>query len=145
MPSAATPTADSRRGSRWPVPGWGPLAALLAGAGVLHWVLPGPFESLVPRQFGDPTPWVLVSGVAEVACAVGLAVTRTRAAAGLATAALFVAVFPGNVQMAVTALRSDSASTLYQAGTLARLPLQVPLVAWAWSVRRRAASARTGA
>lgn len=124
---------------RWWPPGWAPLAALVAGAGVAHWVLPGAFESLVPHQLGDPTPWVLGSGALEIACAAGLAAPRTRAAAALASAALFVAVFPGNVQMAVTALRSEHASAWYQAGTLARLPLQVPLVAWAWSIRRRAA------
>jgi len=83
---------------------------------------------------------VYASGVAEIACAAGLALTRTRSRSALATALLFVAVFPANVQMAVSALRSDTASSLTQAITLARLPLQVPLVLWALSVRRRATS-----
>jgi uncharacterized membrane protein len=124
--------------SRWSAPGWPALAALLFAAGVLHGVAPGPFESIVPRWLGDPTPWVLGSGAAEVACAVGLAVPRTRPTAAAATAALLVLVFPANVQMAVTALRSDTASTAYQLGALARLPVQLPLIAWAVSIRRRA-------
>lgn len=120
------------------VPGWTPLSVLLAAAGALHFVRPGPYASIMPSALGDPLPWVYASGVAEIACAVGLTRTRTRRGAALATALLFVAVFPANVQMAVSALRSDTASSLTQAITLARLPLQVPLVLWALSVRRRA-------
>ncbi|GAB3676210.1 DoxX family protein [Angustibacter aerolatus] len=119
------------------VPGWRPLAGVLASSGVLHLVRPGPFASIVPRWLGDPVPWVHGSGVAEIACAVGLALPRTRRVAALSTAALFVAVFPANVQMAVTALRSERASTAFQVVALARLPLQVPLVLWALRVRRR--------
>ncbi len=119
------------------VPAFAPLSLLLAAAGVLHLLEPDPFASIVPSQLGDPVPWVYASGVAEIACAAGLAAARTRRFAGLATAALFVAVFPANVQMAVTAVRTD-ASTLTQVITLARLPLQVPLVLWALAVRRRA-------
>jgi uncharacterized membrane protein len=52
---------------------------------------------------------------------------------------LFVGVFPANVQMAVSALKSERASTTTQVLTVARLPLQVPLVLWALTVRRRAA------
>jgi uncharacterized membrane protein len=118
---------------------WPPLAALLGGSGVLHLLRPAPFAAIVPRPLGNPLPWVYVSGVAELACAAGLAATRTRRDAALATAALLVAVYPANVQMALTAVRSPRASGTYRAATLARLPLQLPLVLWALSVRRRAA------
>jgi uncharacterized membrane protein len=117
-------------------PSWRPLAVLLAAAGVTHVVAPQIFEPLVPRRLGPPRPWVLGSGVAEVACAAGLLHPRTRPLAARATAALFVGVFPGNVQMAVTALRSQKAGPVYRAVALARLPLQVPLVRWAVRVGR---------
>ena len=123
-------------------PSWRPLAVLLAAAGVTHALAPKVYDPLVPRWLGAPRPWVLGSGAAEVACAAGLALPRTRRAAALATAALFVLVFPGNVQMAVTAVRSPRASTGYRAVALARLPLQVPLVRWA--LRVAAASRRAG-
>ncbi len=128
-----------------PHPGWKPLVALLAAAGVLHLVRPQVFVSLIPGRLGPPLPWVYVSGVAELACAGGLAYPRTRRATALATALLFVGVFPGNVQMAVSALRSDRASGLYQALTVARLPLQVPLVLWALAIRRAQRSPSGGA
>ncbi|HWH27995.1 MAG TPA: hypothetical protein VNU26_03360, partial [Mycobacteriales bacterium] len=58
------------------------------------------------------------------------AVPRTRRAGATAAAALLVAVFPGNVYMAVEP--GDVPRWL----ALARLPLQVPLVLWALQVRR---------
>ena len=114
---------------------WSPylLAALLTTTGTLHFVVPRTFTALVPPQLPEPRALVYLSGAAELACAAGLVVPRTRRLAGWATAALFVAVFPGNVQMALDA--SDR-SELYRAATYARLPVQVPLVAWAVQVAR---------
>lgn len=120
------------------LPAWVPLSLLLAGGGALHFAKPAPYASIVPRQLGDPYPWVYLSGLAEIACAAGLLNPRHRPLAALATAVLFVAVFPANVQMAVSALRSDTAGPAAQVVTLARLPLQVPLVLWALGVRRAA-------
>jgi len=106
-------------------------------AGVVHLVRPDVFTGLVPRWLGAPEPWVYGSGAAELACAAGLVVPRSRRLAGWATAALFVVVFPGNVTMAARALESDRAGTVYTVASLARLPLQVPLVWWAVKVARR--------
>ncbi|RHA44113.1 DoxX family protein [Cellulomonas rhizosphaerae] len=114
------------------------LAALLATSGTIHLVKPGVFRPLIPRSLGDPDPWVLGSGVAELACAGALAVPATRQVGGLASAALLVGVFPGNVTMAVRS-RPDARSWAGKpAVAWARLPLQVPLVAWALAVARRA-------
>jgi uncharacterized membrane protein len=108
------------------------LAALLGGSGVLHLWRPRVYRGLIPRALGDPGPWVLGSGVAELACAAALAVPATRRTGGLASAALLVGVFPGNITMAVRSRgRTGRAAVAW-----ARLPLQVPLVAWAWSVAR---------
>ncbi|MEO7979720.1 MAG: hypothetical protein ABI807_02280, partial [Sporichthyaceae bacterium] len=79
------------------------LAGLLTTTGTLHFVVPRTFASIVPPQLPEPMVLVYLSGAAELACAAGLAVSRTRRVAGWATAALFVAVFPGNVQMALDA------------------------------------------
>jgi len=117
------------------VPGWRPLAALLAAAGVSHFTAPRIYEQIVPPLLGDPRPWVRWSGIAELACAAGLVVPRTRRPAALTSAALFVAVYPANVQQAVDAYRTD-ASPGVRVATLARLPMQLPLVLWALRVHR---------
>jgi uncharacterized membrane protein len=108
------------------------LAGLLATTGTLHFVAPRAFDRLIPAFLPAPRAWTLGSGVAELACAAGLALPRTRRHAATATALLLVAVFPGNVEMAVHP--GDVPRWI----ALARLPLQVPLVLWALSVRRRA-------
>jgi uncharacterized membrane protein len=114
------------------------LAGLLTVTGTLHFVTPRPFAQIVPDALPEPYALVYASGVAELVCAAGLAVPRTRRVAGWATALLFVAVFPGNVQMALDA---EGESDAYRWATYARLPLQVPLVLWAVSAAR---STRTG-
>ena len=114
------------------------LAAVLGTAGVLHLRRPAIFASLIPRTLGDPQPWVLASGVAELACAAALVPPATRRAGGLASAALLVGVFPGNVTMAVRSHRGARHWSRNPVVAWARLPLQVPLVAWALAVSRRA-------
>lgn len=103
------------------------LSALLAVTGVLHFIAPSGFESIVPRALGSPTFWVRVSGAAELGCAGLLAAPATRRAGGWATAALFVAVFPANVTMALQSLEGRGSVVV----AFGRLPLQVPLVLWA--------------
>ena len=114
------------------------LAALLGTSGVLHLRRPGIFRPLIPRTLGDPDPWVLGSGVAELACAAALVAPPTRRFGGWASAALLVGVFPGNVTMAVRSRPDARGWAGKPAVAWARLPLQVPLVAWAVSVARRA-------
>ena len=107
------------------------LAAVLTTTGVLHFAVPKPYDGLIPDWLpGSARSWVLGSGVAELACAAGLYLPRTRRNAATATALLFVAVFPGNIEMAVHP--GDTPRWL----ALARLPLQVPLLLWALQVRR---------
>ncbi len=109
------------------------LAGVLAGAGVLHLVAPRPFASIVPPALGDPLPWVHASGVAELACAAGLVPRGARPYAGWATAALLLGVWPANWQMALAA---RDRSLPYRTLAWVRVPLQVPLVAWAVRVAR---------
>ena len=113
------------------------LAALLGTSGVLHLRRPGIFRPLIPRSLGNPDPWVLGSGVAEIACAAALTVPTTRRLGGLASAALLVGVFPGNVTMAVRSRPDARGWAGRPVVAWARLPLQVPLVAWAVAVARQ--------
>jgi len=109
------------------------LAALFLVSGTTHLVKPEVFEPLIPRALTTPRGLVHASGVAELVCGMGLLNPRTRRVAGWASAALLLAVFPGNVQMSVNhgrraARRQDATSRATFAATLARLPVQVPLI-----------------
>lgn len=110
------------------------LSALLTTTAALHFRTPETFDALIPAVLpGGARFWTLASGVAELAVAALVAFPRTRAAGAAAAAALFVAVFPGNIKMAID--WSDR-SVLEQLLAYGRLPLQVPLVLWALHVRR---------
>jgi uncharacterized membrane protein len=110
------------------------LAAVLLTTGTWHFASPHGFESIVPGFLGSPAFWVRLSGVGELACAIGLLIPRTRRAAGWVTAALFVVVFPANIDMAVHAAQGHGSRFI----AYARLPLQVPLVLWALYIARGA-------
>lgn len=115
---------------------WAPLglAAIFAGSGVLHLMRPDIFLPLVPRGLPGPDLLVAASGVAELICAAAL-VTR-RPWAGPVSAALLVAVFPGNVQFALDQAASATADPRLLAAAWLRLPLQIPLI-WAALQARR--------
>jgi uncharacterized membrane protein len=113
------------------------LAALLAGAGATHFVVPKFYDAMIPEILpGTPRMWTYGSAVAELATATAVLAPPTRRAGGLAAASLFAAVLPANVKTAIDARRSDSPA--YRLGTILRLPVQLPLIAWALKVRSRA-------
>ena len=119
------------------------LAGLLTFAGALHFTSPRPYERIMPAVFPDDShrPLVYASGAAELGCAALLAVRRTRRLGGWLTAALLVAVFPANVKMA---LDGGIAGAGFPLGSPVvawlRLPLQLPLIAWAVGIARGARS-----
>jgi uncharacterized membrane protein len=107
------------------------LIGLLGVSGALHLVKPKPYERIVPPQLGDARRIVLVSGVVELGCAALLVVPATRRRGALASAAVFVGVFPANLYAVAT-----MPNKLLKAGAIARLPLQVPMITAALKVAR---------
>jgi uncharacterized membrane protein len=112
------------------------MAALLIGMGITHFLAPKPFDTVVPVELpGSQRLYTHASGAAEVATGALLLTSRTRRFGALLAAALFVAVFPANVNM--VRLWWDKPWPL-RLVAIARLPLQIPLVTAALRVRRNA-------
>ena len=110
------------------------LAAFVGAAGVTHFVAPRFYDDIVPERLPGPARlWTYASGVAELGCAAAVAIPRTRRLGALATAGLFAAVFPANVKMARD--WRDRPAGL-KAVAYGRLPLQLPLIAWALKAAR---------
>ena len=103
------------------------LAALFALSGLVHLVRPSAYAALIPPFLPAPGAIIAISGVAELVCAVGL--FRRAQWAGPASAALLLAVFPGNVWYAV-APPADLRPAWVEVAAWLRLPLQLPLI-WA--------------
>lgn len=109
-----------------------PMAAFYVYAGVMHFVKPKPFLSIVPPYLPAHGLLVALSGVAEIAVGIGLLIPATRVWAAWGLIALLIAVFPANVYMAYGE-KFGAISPWIRWG---RLPLQVVLIWWAFQYTR---------
>lgn len=116
------------------------IMLLLTGAG--HFIVPGPVDQLVPPFLpGDPRFWTYLSGVAEIVVALMLLAPLDKKIAGksirlwgaYSAFALFMAVFPANINMAIQWSSRDMPEPLF---AYARLPLQFGLFYWAWMLAK---------
>ena len=122
------------------------LAAFIGYAGVGHFRDTESFLAQVPPFLPAPEWIVWISGVVEISFAILLLVAGKRVPqVGIALAAFFVIIFPGNISQALTqtsafGLETDSARYI-------RLLFQPVLVAWAlwctngWRERKAVISA----
>lgn len=121
--------------SRWRAGARLLLAVAMVAIGVMHFVDPAPFVKIVPSALPWPLALVWLSGVFEILGGVGLLIARSRRVAGYGLIALYVAVFPANINMAINQIQiGDEPLPLW--AMWARLPLQLLLIAWAWWVSR---------
>jgi uncharacterized membrane protein len=130
MPAITTPEpARPSKESHWRVALRGLAAAGFVIAGVLHFVYPAKYQSIIPPGFPSPTALVAISGVAEIAGGLGLLIPPLRRAAQWGLIALLLAVFPANVYMAI---HPERIPDLHVSHWLlwARLPLQGVLMLW---------------
>ena len=111
------------------------LSLAMVAVGSLHFLRPQGFVQIVPAWLPAPLALVYLSGAFEILGGLGLLLARTRRAASLGLVALYVAVFPANVNMAVNHIQLGEAH-LPPAALWARLPLQAVLIALALWVGR---------
>ena len=86
---------------------------------------------MVPKVFPRPRLIIALTGICEIAGAIGLVIPATRPYAGIALALLLVAMFPANIKAALqhVILRGKPATALWL-----RVPMQlvfIGLALWA--------------
>jgi uncharacterized membrane protein len=115
------------------------LTVAMVSVGVLHFVQPEGFVAIVPEVLPAKLALVYISGVAEIAGGLGLILPATRRLAAWGLIALYVAVFPANINMAVNQLPlGDQVLEPWQ--LWARLPFQLLFIGLAyWMTRPDAA------
>jgi len=111
------------------------LAAAMVLSGVMHFTSSRTYEQMMPRWLPAHHALVLISGFCEVAGGVGLLIPATQMIAAWGLIALFVAIFPANVNMAVNHLPLGGKPVPGWALWL-RLPLQLVFIGWAWLFTR---------
>ena len=120
------------------------LAALMVGSGVTHFTRPGYFRGLVPSWLPAPSAVVAVSGLADVAAGVLVAVPATRRTGARVTAALITTYLPAHLEP-LRHRRTVQRAFDRPAGVAARVAVNLGYVAWAAAVARRATGRpRTG-
>jgi uncharacterized membrane protein len=115
------------------------LALLFLAAGALHFLIPRVYVAIMPPYLPAHLALVYISGFFEMLGGAGLLApsdfhgfaARKCAAWGLVV--LLVAVLPANVQMVIDHARFASIPLW---ALWLRLPLQLPLIWWAWRYTR---------
>lgn len=107
------------------------LSVSIIVVGTIHFLTPIPFVRIVPPQLPNPLALVYISGFFEILGGIGLLIPVVSVAAAWGLIALFLAVFPANINMAVNQIAIEGIPhqpILYWV----RLPFQAVLIAWAY-------------
>jgi uncharacterized membrane protein len=123
------------------------LAGIMLMMGTLHFTHGETFASVMPDYLPWHLPLVYLSGVIEAGLGIALLIEPTRPLAAWGLIALFVAVFPANVHMALhpdleIAGLPESWPHPPAAALWLRLPLQIALIWWAAQYRKPAQTGR---
>ncbi len=109
------------------------LAAFFVAAGSNHFVNPDFYLGVMPPYLPAHRELVYLSGFFEILGGLAVLVPGVRVLAGWGLTLLLLAVYPANLHMA---LHPELFPDLAALGLYVRLPLQIPLVAWAyWATR----------
>jgi uncharacterized membrane protein len=109
----------------------GVLAVAIIIVGITHFATPIPYVRIVPPQLPHPLALVYISGFFEILGGIGLLIPWVSVVAAWGLIALFIAVFPANINMAVNQIAIEGVPHI-PALYWARLPFQAVLIAWAW-------------
>ena len=111
------------------------MGALYLFTGTLHFVHTATYLAIMPPYLPAHRTLVLVSGAAEIAGGLGVLVPHRpiQRAAAWGLVALLIAVMPANIYMVTDHARFPGIPLW---AVWARLPLQLPLLYWAWLYTR---------
>ena len=116
------------------------MGYILLGAGVGHFIFPSGLDSIVPDVLpGDPRIYTYLSGVAEIAIGLALLAPLSKSVLGkpvklwgaYGAFALFLAVYPANINMAIQWSDRPMPEPLF---AYARLPFQFYFLYAAWQI-----------
>jgi len=113
----------------------GILAVCMVVAGILHFAQSEPFIRIVPDFLPAPAALVYISGVVEILLGIGLLIPATQQLSAWGLVALFIAVYPANLNMAFNHIHINGVPDGWWFQAI-RLPFQFVLIAWAYWLTR---------
>lgn len=109
------------------------LSLFFVLAGANHFLNPDFYVEMMPPYLPAHLELVYLSGLLESLGGAAVLAPTVRARSGWALVALLIAVFPANLHMA---LNPELFPDMSSAALYLRLPLQIPLIGWAyWATR----------
>jgi len=111
------------------------LALLFLASGILHFFIPLAYLRIMPPALPHPLLLIQLSGAAEILGAIAILIPALRRYAAWGLVALLIAVWPANIYMAAAHLSLPGIMGQSWAQWL-RVPLQIPLIYWAWLYTR---------
>jgi uncharacterized membrane protein len=123
------------------------LAAMFVFTGATHFAATESMLQMLPDGLPMRLEAVYLSGLAQFAGAVGLLIPGLRRAAGLGLAAMLIAVFPANINVALNNLQIELLPTdpFMQWARLLVQPVLIVLVIWASAPERRSSAVQVAA
>ncbi len=123
--------------SSWRGAGRGALVIMFLFTGTSHFTsMKYDFAAMIPPPLPNDLWAIYLSGVFEIAGAIGLLIPRTRRLAGICLVLLLAALFPANVYAALSEipLRGEAATPLWL-----RTPMQLLYIGMVWwtSIKER--------
>ena len=116
--------------SSWRVAGRGALVIMFLFTGTSHFTnMKYDLAAMIPAPLPNDLWVIYLTGLFEIAGAVGLLIPRTRKLAGICLVLLLVALFPANVYAALNdiPLRGEAATPLW-----IRTPMQLLYIGMLW-------------
>lgn len=105
------------------------LAVFFFIAGLNHFLNPHPYLAMMPKWLPYPEAMNIISGLAEMAGAIGVLIPHLQRLTGWCLVALLVAIFPANINVALNGWPGVSIPVW---ALWARLPLQFALLYWVY-------------
>jgi uncharacterized membrane protein len=109
------------------------MGSLYVVAGIGHFVATRTYMRIMPDYLPAHRELVLISGVAEIAGGLGVLIPATRRPAAWGLVLFLVVVMPANIWMVQHPERFPGIPLW---AVWLRLPLQLPLIWWAWRYTR---------
>jgi uncharacterized membrane protein len=108
------------------------LAIFYLIAGIAHLKSPATFLAIMPGWVPFPEMVITLTGIAELAGAIGLMLPRLRYAAGIGLALYALCVWPANINHMVNniALNGQTASMAYHIPRMIAQPIIIWLALW---------------
>ncbi|WP_298511363.1 MauE/DoxX family redox-associated membrane protein [uncultured Kordia sp.] len=105
------------------------MAGMYIFAGICHFWKPKIFLSITPKWVPKPAIVNIVVGIIEIILGIGVLFETTRMYAAIGIMMLLIVIFPANVYHYQKAKRKGK----FVIQTLIRLPIQAPLLYWAYT------------